>query len=171
MEVLRQGTWLPVYRSGTDYYGNPSDGSTFDNLAAAVVCNQLGYTTLPTSVEAANAFGTPSSNISVEFYLSSSCSQVQGVPRLDQCPEYTYFDRSCYSFAAVTCSNTSGGPMAGKGAGQTGEAGGGTRHARQPARNGYQTGWAMVPRQWLGLAVGRPDPACKVMPSCKPPPL
>ena len=126
VEVLHQGTWLPVCRSGSDYSGNPSDGSTFDNLAAAVVCNQLGYTTLPTSVEAANSFGTPSSNSSGEFFLSSGCGQVQGVPRLDQCPQYAFFDRSCYSFAAVTCANTSGGAMAGQG---LGEAGGGSRHS------------------------------------------
>ena len=110
VEVLRQGTWMPACRQGTDSYGNPVDSSAhFDDVAAAIVCGQLGYTPLVTSVEAPNTFGTPSSNSSGEFYLDWWCSAPSsGTWRLDQCSSTTYTNQECVDFAAVTCANTSG---------------------------------------------------------------
>ena len=98
VEVLHQGTWLPVCLSGSSTY--------FDDVAASVVCGQLGYTTLPTSVVAPNAFGP--SALGGEFSLSSYCSSAVGTARLDQCSFQSDPATACISFAAVTCSNSSG---------------------------------------------------------------
>ena len=118
MELLRYGTWLPVCRKGRDSTGNPVDTSGhFDDVAAAIVCSQLGYAPLPASVEAANAFGTPSSNSSGEFYLGNWCrppTSYYGTWRLDQCISSAADpNQACVDFAALTCANSSGeqGPL------------------------------------------------------------
>ena len=105
MELLRYGTWLPVCQSGT-WGSNPTDLDYFDDVAASVVCSQLGYTTLPTSVEAPNAFGP--SALGGEFLLGSYCGSAIGTARLDQCTSGSDPSTACISFAAVTCANSSG---------------------------------------------------------------
>ena len=104
-EVLQNGQWLPVCGSGRSPSG-PTTAGWFDEVAAAIVCGQLGYSNPVATSELPNTFGL-SPNTTAELALTGRCPALVGAPSLDACPNVYYFNKQgCYNYAAVTCSTS-----------------------------------------------------------------
>lgn len=96
VEVLHHGVFLPVCAS-----------QFFDEVAAGIVCRQLGFVGGPPTLEAPDAFAR--SDAVGRYGMVSYCEGFEAT--LSSCAGASpSFDGQCDSFAAMTCSSQTGRP-------------------------------------------------------------